>query len=234
MTDTAPAAERIRDYLRLLPDTEVLGAEIVYSQAFRSPDWPHCDYGLTREDIETLLADHQALLEELDDRDAEARERWIQKQLEETGLRAVDFRNGMHMDIEPAREMCAHWVGAARAMLGDAPNYSETPVEMEVKVGESPERFAFILQRVAFGALTPHEARQKAERERDEARAALERVRKVVAERRAEVAEHEAENPPSAWSDAVTVTCDRIEDALRPKPEPQGIRAQDSAGEARP
>lgn len=59
----------------------------------------------------------------------------------------------------------------------------------------------------------------------DQAEAALGRVRKAVAERRTEVAEYEAENPPSAWSDAVTVTCARVEDALRPRPESQGIRA---------
>ncbi|MCW2895671.1 MAG: hypothetical protein JWO75_5160 [Actinomycetia bacterium] len=90
-----------------------------------------------------------------------AAERWINKQLDETGLKSMDFRNGMTMDIEPAREMVAQWVGAARAMLGDAPNYSETPIEMVVKVAEDPERFAFTLQRV--GKLTPHQARQAAE-----------------------------------------------------------------------
>ena len=90
-----------------------------------------------------------------------AAKQWIDKQLAEIGLKAMDFRNGMSMEIEPAREMVAHWVGAARAMLGDAPNYSETPIEMEVKVGESPERYAFVLQRV--GKLTPHQARQRAE-----------------------------------------------------------------------
>jgi hypothetical protein len=87
--------------------------------------------------------------------------RWIEHQLEETGLKSMAFRNGMSMEIEPARELVAHWVGAARAMLGDAPNYSETPIEMEVKVAEDPERFAFTLQRV--GKLTPHQARQRAE-----------------------------------------------------------------------
>lgn len=52
-------------------------------------------------------------------------------------------------------------------------------------------------------------------------RAALDRVRAAIAERRTEVAEYEAEQPPSSWSDAVTVTCDRIEDALRqPAPSP--------------
>jgi hypothetical protein len=104
---------------------------------------------------------------------------WIEKQLSETGLKSMEFRNGMTMELEPAQEMVAQWCGAARAMLGDAPNYSETPVsfpgerersnklEMEVKVAESPERFVFILQRVGPGKLTPHEARVKADAERD-------------------------------------------------------------------
>ncbi|MFZ3569939.1 hypothetical protein ACOKM5_23315 [Streptomyces sp. BH097] len=113
--------------------------------------------------LDALYAERDELLAELGGRDEEARERWIEKQLAETGLKALDFRNGMAMEIEPARELVAHWVGAARAMLGDAPNYTETPIEMEVKVAESPERFAFVLQRVAPGALTPHQARQRAE-----------------------------------------------------------------------
>ncbi|WP_149563198.1 hypothetical protein [Streptomyces cacaoi] len=122
---------------------------------------------ITDNALETLYAERDQLLAELADRSEEARERWIQQQLAETGLRAADFRNGMTMEIEPARELVAHWVGAARAMLGDAPNYTETPIEMHVKVSESPERFAFVLQRVAPNALTPHQARQDAERQRD-------------------------------------------------------------------
>lgn len=101
----------------------------------------------------------QAVLEEA------AAQQWIKKQLDQTGIKSMDFRNGLTMELEPAREMVALWVGAARTMLDDAPNYTETPIEkpieMEVKVAESPERFAFTLQRV--GKLTPHEARQKAE-----------------------------------------------------------------------
>ncbi|WP_069885256.1 hypothetical protein [Streptomyces luteocolor] len=123
----------------------------------------------------------EQLLAELGGRDEEARERWIQKQLDETGLKSLDFRNGVAMEIEPARELVAYWVGAARAMLGDAPNYTETPIEMEVKVGESPERFAFVLQRVAPGALTPHEARQQAEARAERAEAAIERARRLAA-----------------------------------------------------
>ncbi|WP_031030075.1 MULTISPECIES: hypothetical protein [unclassified Streptomyces] len=75
----------------------------------------------------------------------------------------MDFRNGMHMEMEPARELLASWVAAARTMLGDAPNYTETKVSMDVKVAESPEMYTLVVQRHAPGALTPHEARQKAE-----------------------------------------------------------------------
>lgn len=125
--------------------------------------------------LDALHTELDELRTELAGRDEEARERWIQKQLDETGLKAMDFRNGMAMEIQPARELVAHWVGAARAMLGDAPNYTETPIEMEVKVGESPERFAFVLQRV--GKLTPHQARQQAEQRAEKAEAAIERVR---------------------------------------------------------
>lgn len=111
-----------------------------------------------------------------------AAQQWIANQLAETGLRSMDFRNGGTMEFEPAREMVAAWIGAARAMLGDAPNYTENDlgpdqdderlygggsVSQTVKVAESVERYAFILQRVGPGYLTPHEARLKADRERD-------------------------------------------------------------------
>lgn len=92
-----------------------------------------------------------------------AAQQWIQKQLDETGIRAMDFRNGMHMDIDAARGLLAHQVAAARTMLGDAPNYTETKVEIDVKVAESPELYTIVIQRHAPGALTPHEARQQAE-----------------------------------------------------------------------
>ncbi|MDX2702184.1 hypothetical protein PV350_04895 [Streptomyces sp. PA03-6a] len=100
-----------------------------------------------------------------------AAERWIQKQLDETGIRSMEFRNGAHMDLEPARELVAHWVGAARGLLGDAPNYSETKLEFDVKVAESPEMYTLVVQRHAPGALTPHEARQEAERRLEAVRA---------------------------------------------------------------
>lgn len=114
-------------------------------------------------DVERLRAERDELLAELGGRDDEARERWIQKQLDETGLRSMDFRNGVEMELEPARELLAHWVAAARSMLGDAPNYSETKLSFDVKVAESPELYTLVVQRHGPGVLTPHEARQKAE-----------------------------------------------------------------------
>ncbi|MFF6903451.1 hypothetical protein [Streptomyces hydrogenans] len=135
----------------------------------------HTADSITGTALDELYAERDALLAELDGRDEEARERWIQQQLDQTGLKAMDFRNGMSMEIEPARELVAHWVGAARAMLGDAPNYTETPIEMEVKVAESPERFVFVLQR--FGKLTPHQARQRAEERAERAEADVEALR---------------------------------------------------------
>lgn len=122
-----------------------------------------------------VTAERDELLAELNGRDDEARERWIKKQLDETGIRSLDFRNGAEMELEPARELLAHWVAAARTMLGDAPNYTETRLSMDVKVAESPELYTLVVQRHAPGALTPHEARQKAE-------TALARVLGIVAE----------------------------------------------------
>lgn len=168
-------------------------------------DHRHTADTITDDALETLYAEREQLLAELGGRTEEARERWIQKQLDETGLRAADFRTGMAMELEPAREMVAHWVGAARAMLGDAPNYTETPIEMEVKVAESPERYAFVLQRVAPGALTPHEARQQAEKRAEKAERAADLL--SDAHRRAERAEAALERV-RAW-------CDRLDETTR-------------------
>jgi hypothetical protein len=71
-----------------------------------------------------------------------------------------------------------------------------------------------------------------------DARLQIARVRKVIAERRLEVAEREADGmlpfgtPGASWCDAVTVTCSRVEDALRAFPPPGGVRAEpaDDAG----
>ncbi|MEV5915785.1 hypothetical protein AB0M00_43750 [Streptomyces chartreusis] len=106
-----------------------------------------------------------------------AAQRWIDKQLAETGIRSVDFRNGMHMDIASARELLAHQVAAARAMLGDAKNYSETKLEFDVKVAESPELYTIVIQRHGPGVLTPHEARLKAEERVAQLEAEIRRLR---------------------------------------------------------
>lgn len=90
-----------------------------------------------------------------------------------TKLRSMDFTNGAKMEMEPAREAAALWVGAARGLLDGAENYSE--ISMEVKAGGDYQRYAFICQKV--GKLTPHEARRRAEAERDELRAEVERLR---------------------------------------------------------
>lgn len=103
------------------------------------------------------------------------------KLADETGIRSMDFRNGMAMELEPSRALVANWVGAARGMLGDAPNYSETPITMTVKVAEDPEEFVFILQRVGPGKLTPHQARVAAEKELGQLRVNAEAVRKLHA-----------------------------------------------------
>lgn len=107
----------------------------------------------------------------------EAIDRMAEAFVAESRLRAMDFRNGMKMDIIPAREIAAAWVAAARAMLGDAPNYAETPVEMETGLAGERERFAFTLQRV--GNVTPHQARQAAEAERDTLAATINRIREI-------------------------------------------------------
>jgi hypothetical protein len=89
--------------------------------------------------------------------------------LEESRLRALGIRDGtVQLEAEPARAIVAGWVGAARALVGEA-NYVEMDVdpdagpgaEMQVGFAGSRERYAFRIQR--RGRLTPHEARLAAE-----------------------------------------------------------------------
>ncbi|WP_181799431.1 hypothetical protein [Kitasatospora acidiphila] len=108
------------------------------------------------------------LVAELGGRDEAARERWIQKQEQQLGLKYADFRTGRwEMDLAMGREMAAAYVAMAKTLLGDAPNYTETRLEFDVKIAEQPELYTLVVQRHAPGALTPHEARQRAESERD-------------------------------------------------------------------
>jgi hypothetical protein len=114
------------------------------------------------------LAD--AVLAEIDD---EAIDRMAKHYVDETHIKALEIRDGANLELEPAQDMVALWVAAARTMLGDAENYSETPVglpsvSMDVKLAGEYESFTLTVQRA--GKLTPHQARVKVEQERDDAR----------------------------------------------------------------
>jgi hypothetical protein len=117
---------------------------------------------------------------ELDEMRDTAANRFVEELTNQTKLRSIDFRNGMHMDLEPAREIVAAFVACARTMLGDAPNYTETKVEMDVKVAESPETFTFVVQRREPGCLTPHEARVAAEDKAAQLQTRLEEASAVI------------------------------------------------------
>jgi hypothetical protein len=113
------------------------------------------------------LAD--AVLAEIDD---EAIDRMAKHYIDETHIKALEIRNGANLELQPAQDMVALWVAAARTMLGDAENYSETPVglpssvSMDVKLASEYEMFTLTVQRA--GKLTPHQARERAEQQRDE------------------------------------------------------------------
>jgi hypothetical protein len=104
--------------------------------------------------------------------------------VQQTTLKGMTVEEGAAvLQLGPPRELVIAWVDAARKMLGDAPNYSETRIDfpaasMEVKAAGEVERYVFTVQRA--GRLTPHEARQRAESERDQATAELVRVRAAV------------------------------------------------------
>lgn len=123
-------------------------------------------------EIARLRAENEELAAELGARDEKARKRWIKAQEKQLGIRYADFRAGRwEMDLAMGREMAAAYVAMAKTMLGDAPNYSETKLEFDVKIAESPETYTLVVQRHAPGALTPHEARQRAEAEAQRLRA---------------------------------------------------------------
>ncbi len=107
--------------------------------------------------------------------DDDAQAKLVADMMARTRIRSLDFRNGMDLDIDAAPEITAMYVAYARTMLGDAPNYSETKVEFTVKVAESPEEYVLIVQRA--GKPTPHQARKRAEAERDAALAEVDRLR---------------------------------------------------------
>ncbi|MGR6922596.1 hypothetical protein ACU635_50795 [[Actinomadura] parvosata] len=124
--------------------------------------------------VDAVLAVRDEVLEEL----RTALERRIDADAEaladQTLMKGLTVKDGaVNLDLIPPREIAAIWVHCAVGMLGDAPNYTETEVKMpsvsmEISPAGTYDRYALIVQRV--GRLTPHEARQQAEAERDELR----------------------------------------------------------------
>ncbi|MEU1284947.1 hypothetical protein [Kitasatospora sp. NPDC005856] len=136
----------------------------------------------TESDADILgLPEHEAerLLDAYRDEElaSEAGERWIRSQEDQLGIKWADFRAGRwEMDLAAGRDFAAAYVAAARALLGDAPNYSETKLMFDVKIAKLPETYTLVVQRHAPGALTPHEARQRAEAENARLRAELDEM----------------------------------------------------------
>ncbi|MEU4825080.1 hypothetical protein AB0H37_24680 [Actinomadura sp. NPDC023710] len=130
--------------------------------------------------------------------EAEGVERMADRFMEQTKIRSMEIRGGMDLDLEPSRELVALWVGAARGMLGDAPNYTETlfevptdddpKVSMEVKLAGEVDRYAFVLQRV--GKVTPHQARMQAEERADRAEEEAAQLREEISRLRAQRGEN--------------------------------------------
>jgi hypothetical protein len=89
----------------------------------------------------------------------------------QTALKGMTVDEGaLVLELGPPRELVIAWVDAARKMLGDAENYSETRIDfpresisMEVKAAGEFERYVFTVQRA--GKITPHEARRASEAE---------------------------------------------------------------------
>lgn len=134
--------------------------------------------------------------------DQDAQNKLVADMMERTRIRSMEIRGGgFDMDIDSAHEITAAFVAAARTMLGDAPNYSETPIKHEVKVAESPESYIYVLTVQRAEKPTPHQMRQRAEKERDEVREALARVEGVLAQLRTLAGEAEL-GRCGAFSDA--------------------------------
>ncbi|MFE9099768.1 hypothetical protein [Actinomadura geliboluensis] len=137
------------------------------------------------------LAEHRKRADDAEERaaelEAEGVDKMAERLLEETSVRALQIREGKaELEVEPARELAAIWVGVARTMLNGGENYSETPVEFEVGLAGERDRYVLIVQRL--GKLTPHEARglaedraAKAEREAERLRQELSRARAALA-----------------------------------------------------
>lgn len=130
--------------------------------------------------LAAFLDAHERLTQELSDLHTAKAEQYVNTAV---GLRSMHAEDGaVVMDLRMAREFTAAWVAAAVAMLADAENYAETRVDydtgradppgLEIETGHAgQERYVLRVQRA--GRLTPHEAREAAEAERDQLRAEL-------------------------------------------------------------
>lgn len=77
-------------------------------------------------------------------------------------IKRLDIVGGaLQAELIPPQSFATAFIETARASLGSADNY----MEYELSDGTTGERFAVRVQRV--GKLTPHQARQEAEAERD-------------------------------------------------------------------
>jgi len=110
--------------------------------------------------------------------DEEATRRYCAEMIDQTHVTAMGVDAGGGLDMKVARDVALGWAGAARTLLGDAPNYCESV--MEFGLPEKGERYAFTIQKI--GKLTPHQARMQAENARDEALAEVERLRDLLGE----------------------------------------------------
>jgi hypothetical protein len=135
--------------------------------------------------IAELLVQERAENEGLREQAANAAAEALVRQ---TTLKGMSVEDGATLlELGPPRELVIAYVDAARKLLGDAPNYSETRIDfpavsMEFKAAGEFERYILTVQRA--GKVTPHDARRKAEAERDWLSAALrEMARRSVASR---------------------------------------------------
>jgi hypothetical protein len=150
---------------------------------YESEDGGECTGGEVFQENQRLKSELERVNRELADMQADAGDRYVKQLVEETRIRSLEIRNGkFELDMEAARELTAHFVAAARTMLGDAPNYAETKVEFMVKVAESPDFYTLVVQRHGPGRLTPHEARLKAEAEVERLNAMLAEAQQTLLE----------------------------------------------------
>jgi hypothetical protein len=112
--------------------------------------------------------------------DEEAVSRLADQLVDESRLQSIRAEDGAAvLSAVPARGVIAQWVLASRGLLDDSGAENYAVIDMTFPDRPRGERYQFVLQRV--GKLTPHEARQRAERERDEALADAGRLRERLA-----------------------------------------------------